>query len=58
MKTAGEIPPDIRITDFARELENRMLKAAATDKSIRPIKWRSIKNELRDWGLWPIDSIK
>ena len=56
MKEANEIPT--KITDFARELESRMRKAAARDKSLRPIKLRSIKNRLRDWGLWPATSIK
>jgi hypothetical protein len=58
MKAANEIPPDIWITDLARDLESRMRKAAATDKSLRPIKWRSIKNGLPKWGLWPITLIK
>jgi hypothetical protein len=58
MKAANEIPPDIRITAFARELERRMQKAAAIDSSLRRIKWRSIMNRLREWGLWPITSIK
>ena len=58
MKAANEIPPDIRITDFARELARRMDKAATSDRSIRPIKSRSIEKKLRDWGLWPITSIK
>jgi hypothetical protein len=58
MKAANEIPPDIRITDFARELARRMDKAAASNRSIRPIKSRSVENKLRDWGLWPITSIK
>jgi hypothetical protein len=57
MKAANEILPDIRISDFARELEGRM-KSATTNKSLRPIKWRSIKNKLREWGLWPVTSIK
>jgi hypothetical protein len=56
MKAAGEIPD--RITPFARELESRMDKAAASGKSLRPIKWRSIKNKLPEWGLWPPTSIK
>ena len=50
----GEIASDIKITAFARELERRMKEAAKTDKSIRPVKWRYIKNNLRNWGLWPI----
>jgi hypothetical protein len=58
MKKAGEIPPDIRITDLARDLERRMHKAAASNNSIRAIKARSIENGLREWGLWPITSIK
>jgi hypothetical protein len=58
MKDANEISPDIGISEFARELERRMKKAAITDKSLRPIKWRSIKNKLREWGCWPVTSIK
>jgi hypothetical protein len=58
MKAANEIPPDIRITDFARELARRMEKAATSDRSIHPIKSRSIEKKLRDWGLWPTSSIK
>jgi hypothetical protein len=58
MKDANEISPDIGISDFARELEGRLQKAATTNKSLRPIKWRSIKNKLPEWGLWPVTSIK
>jgi hypothetical protein len=58
MKEANEIPPDITITDLARVLERRMQKAATTNKSLRPITWRSIKNKLPEWGLWPVTSIK
>ena len=58
MKKAAEIPQDIKITDFAKELERRMCKAANVDRSPRPIKWQSIRNKLGDWGLWPITSIK
>ena len=58
LKAAGELLPDIRISEFARKLERRMQTAANTDKSLRPIKWKSIENELRKWGFWPIDSIK
>jgi hypothetical protein len=57
MKAAGEIPPDIRITAFAHELEGRMQKAAEKDRRIRPVKWTYIKNNLRDWGLWPVSCI-
>jgi hypothetical protein len=35
-----------------------MRDAAAIDDSIRPIGWRSINNRLREWGVWPIASIK
>jgi hypothetical protein len=58
MKKAGEIPDGIGITKFSQELAKRMEKAAATDRSIRPIKARSIENGLREWGLWPITRIK
>jgi hypothetical protein len=58
MKASNEVPPDIGITDFARELASRMRKAAASDRSLRAIGWRSIKNRLPAWGLWPVTSIK
>ena len=58
MKRDDEIPPGITITVLAQLLERRMKEAATTNKSLRPIKWRSIKNKLPEWGLWPIDSIK
>jgi hypothetical protein len=58
MKTAGEIPPDIRITNFARELEGRMKKAAEKNRSLRPVKWPYIKNNLRAWSLWPVSHIR
>jgi hypothetical protein len=55
MKDAGKIP--IRITDFARELERRMKKAAEKNQSLRPVGWRHIKNMLPRWVLWPISCI-
>ena len=58
MKAANEISPDIRISEFARKLEGRMNKAAKYDKSLRPIKWTSIRNRLLEWGLWPVTSFK
>jgi hypothetical protein len=58
MKDANEIRSGIRISEFARKLEGRMNRAGASDKSVRPIKAKSIENMLRDWGLWPIASIK
>jgi hypothetical protein len=56
MKAAGEIPT--KITDFARDLARRMRKAADADRSIRPIKWESIRNMLPKWDLWPVTLIK
>ena len=35
-----------------------MGKAADSNKSIRAVKWGYIKNNLREWGLWPVSSIK
>jgi hypothetical protein len=58
MKADGEIPADIRVTDLARQLAQRMHKAAKTNPSIRPIKPRSIENILRRCGLWPVPSIR
>jgi hypothetical protein len=56
LKAAGIIPA--RPTDFARKLEEQMRVAAETDKSLRPVGWRYIKNNLQAWGLWPADLIK
>ena len=53
MKAAGKIPPTK--SKFARELEQRMDKAADADRSIRRLKWKSIRNGLKGWGLWPAD---
>jgi hypothetical protein len=59
MKAAGEISERTRITDFAKQLEVRMSKARDDgDKSIKPVGWRHIKNNLPSWGLWPIASIE
>jgi hypothetical protein len=58
MKANNEILPGIRITPFSQDLARRMAKAAQTDESLRPIKARTIENRLRDWGFWPITSIK
>jgi hypothetical protein len=52
MKANNEILPGIRITPFSQDFARRMAKAAQTDKSLRPIKARSIENRLRDWGFW------
>ncbi len=57
MKAAGEIPAGY-ITAFSCELEQRMGKAAAADRSLRPIRSGSIRNKLREWGLWPASLIK
>jgi hypothetical protein len=58
MKDANKIPADIRISEFARKLERNLNKAAKRDDSLRPIKAKSIENGLRDWGVWPVASIK
>ena len=58
MKKANKISPDITITELSRQLERRMTTAAERDKSIRPIKARSIENLLRVYGLWPISPSK
>jgi hypothetical protein len=58
MTKDGEIPAGIKITDFARLLAHRMNKAAIRNRSIHPIAATSIKNKLRDWGLWPVILIK
>ena len=58
MKDAGEISAEITKSGFARELEEKMRRAARVDHSIRPVGWRHIKNMLRVWGLWPISAIR
>jgi hypothetical protein len=62
LKKDNEIPRSAYIhpTTFAKLLWDRMKNAADTDKSIRlrRVDWRHIKNQLRKWGLWPIESIK
>lgn len=59
MKAAGEIPADIKITDLAHKIEQRMADAAKRDPlSLRAIKWKSIRNQLVEWGLWPVTLIK
>ena len=58
MKEVGKIPDGIGITEFSHDLAQRMKEAAATNRSIRAIKARSIENGLREWGLWPITRIK
>jgi hypothetical protein len=55
MKADGTIPA--KITDFAKALEGRMETAAGLNRSIRPVSWRYIKNQLPVWGFWPIDRI-
>jgi hypothetical protein len=54
MKAAGEIETDIQKAALARELATRMKQAARRNPSIRPITWKSISNQLKAWGLWPI----
>jgi hypothetical protein len=58
MKKDGKIPQNIKITDFAKELERRMKAAAAVERSLRGVKWGYIKNKLPEWGLWPVSSIR
>jgi hypothetical protein len=58
MKRNNEIPADIRILQFAKLLAERLNDAARTDRSLRPMKAKSIENKLRDWGLWPVTSIR
>jgi hypothetical protein len=55
MKTDGKIPA--KVTDFAKALKGRMETAARLNRSIRPVSWRYIKNQLPGWGFWPIDRI-
>ena len=58
MKKDDEIPADIGISEFARELASRMRDAAKIDRSVRPVKWTYLKNHLSEWDLWPVSKIK
>lgn len=58
LQASGEVKEGTRVTNFAKLLAHRMDKAHETDKSIRPVKWRHIKNMLPAWGLWPIAFVK
>lgn len=57
MKANGEIREGINKTDFAKELARRMALAATSDPTVRPSRFESIRNELENWGLWPVTLI-
>ena len=58
MKTAGEIPGGItKKADFAKLLEGQIKAAARRGDAVKPVGYRHIANNLKDWGLWPISSI-
>jgi hypothetical protein len=59
LKTAGQISKDIAITTLARRLEKELKVAVDADDtdSLRDLKYRSIRNELQNWGVWPLDRI-
>ena len=58
MKRDGKIPKGINKTDFAQLIEERMIKAVRAGTVKKAVGWPYIKNQLSDWGLWPISSIK
>jgi hypothetical protein len=58
LKAAGRIPADIRKTALARLLADKMHKAARRDDSVRPVGERYISNSLKQWGLWPVSTVK
>jgi hypothetical protein len=60
LKKDNKIPLEVhrRPTDFARFLEGHMRKAKKTNELLQPVGWPYIKNHLREWGIWPIESIK
>src|SRR5262245_33529097 len=58
LKMAGKIPEDIGPQRFAKILGEEMRKAAKTVSTIKPVGWGHIKNNLKNWGLWPISRIK
>jgi len=60
LKRMDLIPPGMTKTKFAKLLAANMDFANQYDISIqiRPVKWPHIKNNLENWGLWPISAIQ
>jgi hypothetical protein len=58
-KAANKIREDIRISDLSKQLADELIKDFKADDTdtLRPLKWRYIKNELQNWGVWPLDRI-
>jgi hypothetical protein len=44
-------------SNFAKTLAKQMDKAARSGKSIHPVGWRHIYNNLQTWDLWPTSKI-
>jgi len=57
LKRTDAIPADISKTAFAKLLADNMDRAATYDHSIsiRPVRWRYIRNYLSKWGLSDIE---
>jgi hypothetical protein len=52
-KAAGEKVP-ATCAELARDLERWMVARAKSDKSIKPLNWRTLVNYLPKWKLWPV----
>jgi hypothetical protein len=58
LKATGKISEGTRKTEFAKLLAQKMGKAVKNGEVKKSLAYRSIRNELCNWGLWPISSIK
>jgi hypothetical protein len=57
LKFAGKLDSLKNKTALAKLLADGIRKAARTDSSLRSLTMRYIRNQLKNWGLWPIDRI-
>jgi hypothetical protein len=58
LKTEGKLRNNIKITELAQTLANRMPAAVKAGHIHHKVGWRHIKNELPGRGLWPLSKIK
>jgi len=60
LKRLDKIPAGISKTDFAKMLAGNLKAAAVGDPSIsvHSGSWKYIRNNLSDWGVWPIRVIE
>jgi hypothetical protein len=58
LKADGKITEDMPITEVAKVFARQMAEAVKTGTVKKALDYRSIRNQLARWGLWPISSIK